>query len=110
MTDIAVVTDSLSSLADPILQSLGLHWVPHCIHRGVEVLLDLVTAPRASFYEWLPTVKRLTMFTSRPSRRSKSSWRWSSSGLPARNPLWPSYHQHSESTPALERPLCGALP
>ena len=110
MADITVVTDSLSSVADPILQSLGIHWVPYCIQRGAEVLLHLVTAPRASVYEWLPTVKRLPMCTSRPSRRSKSSRRWSGSGLPARNPLWPSYHQHSERTAALERPFCAALP
>jgi DegV family protein with EDD domain len=57
--EIAVVTDSCASIPEPILEELNINWVPYYIHRGEEVLRDLVTAKRESFYRWLATAKVL---------------------------------------------------
>lgn len=59
MPKIAVVTDSCASIPNPILDKLNIHWVPYYIHRGKEVLRDLVTINRDSFYSWLATAKIL---------------------------------------------------
>jgi DegV family protein with EDD domain len=59
MSRIAVVTDSTASIPESIIQALKIHWVPYYIHRGQEVLRDLVTAKRESFYQWLPTAREL---------------------------------------------------
>jgi DegV family protein with EDD domain len=59
MSNVAIVTDSCASIPDSILQTLKIRWVPYYIHRGQEVLRDLVTAQRESFYEWLPTAEAL---------------------------------------------------
>jgi len=56
---IAVVTDSCASIPNPILDKLNIHWAPYYIHRGKEVLRDLVTINRDSFYDWLTTAKEL---------------------------------------------------
>ncbi len=59
MSRVAIVTDSCASIPESLLQSLKIHWVPYYIHRGQEVLRDLVTAQRESFYRWLPTAQEL---------------------------------------------------
>ena len=59
MPKIAVVTDSCASIPEPILEELQINWVAYYIHRGDEVLRDLVTAKRDSFYQWLTTAKEL---------------------------------------------------
>lgn len=59
MPEIAVVTDSCASIPEPILEELKISWVAYYIHRGEEVLRDLVTAKRDSFYQWLATAKVL---------------------------------------------------
>ena len=59
MPKIAVVTDSCASIPEALLQNLDIHWVPYYIHRGEEVLRDLVTAKRDSFYNWLPSAREL---------------------------------------------------
>jgi DegV family protein with EDD domain len=59
MSKIAVVTDSCASIPEALLQSLNIHWVPYYIHHGEEILRDLVTAKRESFYNWLPTAREL---------------------------------------------------
>jgi DegV family protein with EDD domain len=59
MSRVAIVTDSCASIPESLLQALKIHWVPYYIHRGQEVLRDLVTAPRESFYHWLPTAREL---------------------------------------------------
>jgi len=59
MSRVAIVTDSCASIPESLLLSLKIHWVPYYIHRGQEVLRDLVTAPRESFYRWLPTAREL---------------------------------------------------
>lgn len=59
MPNVAIVTDSCASIPESILSALNIHWVPYYIHRGKEVLRDLVTIQRDSFYKWLPTAKEL---------------------------------------------------
>jgi len=57
--NVAIVTDSTASIPDDILQSLQIHWVPYYIHRGNEILRDLVTIKREDFYKWLPRAREL---------------------------------------------------
>jgi len=59
MPEIAVVTDSCASIPKYILDKLNIYWVPYYIHRGEEVLRDLVTINRDEFYRWLTTAKKL---------------------------------------------------
>jgi DegV family protein with EDD domain len=59
MSRVAVVTDSCASIPESLVEALGIRWVPYYIHRGKEVLLDLVTIQRDRFYQWLPTAKEL---------------------------------------------------
>jgi DegV family protein with EDD domain len=59
MTNVAVVTDSAASIPEAIIEKLKIHWVPYYIHRGQEVLRDLVTIQREAFYKWLPTAREL---------------------------------------------------
>ena len=55
MTTVAVVTDSTVSLPDALLKSLNIRTVAYYLHRGHEVLRDLVTIQRDEFLRWLPT-------------------------------------------------------
>ncbi len=59
MPQVAIVTDSAASIPEALIQSLHIHWVPYYIHRGEEVLRDLVSIQRDAFYRWLPTAKEL---------------------------------------------------
>jgi len=59
MSKVAIVTDSVVSIPEGLIQSLNIHWVPYYIHRGKEVLRDLVTIQRDAFYKWLPTAQEL---------------------------------------------------
>jgi DegV family protein with EDD domain len=59
MSRLAIVTDSTTSIPEAMLEELKIHTVPYYIHRGAEVLRDLVTVDRRSFYSWLPTAKTL---------------------------------------------------
>jgi DegV family protein with EDD domain len=59
MSQVAVVTDSCASIPDSLIDALKIKWVPYYIHRGKEVLRDLVTAQRESFYRWLPMASDL---------------------------------------------------
>lgn len=59
MPQVAIVTDSAASIPEALIQSLNIHWVPYYIHRGEEVLRDLVSIQRDAFYQWLPTAKEL---------------------------------------------------
>lgn len=59
MPKVAIVTDSCASIPEELLSALNIHWVPYYIHRGNEVLRDLVTIQRDDFYQWLPTTKEL---------------------------------------------------
>ena len=59
MTRVAIVSDSTISVPEPMLEELNIHTVPYYIHRGSEVLRDLVTIDRDTFYRWLPSAKQL---------------------------------------------------
>jgi len=63
---VAIVTDSVASIPDSLLQALDVRWVPYYIHRGQEVLRDLVTIQREEFYQWLPMAEELPK-TANPS-------------------------------------------
>jgi len=56
---VAIVTDSVVSIPEQILASLNIHSVAYYIHRGAEVLRDLLTIQRDEFFRWLPTAKEL---------------------------------------------------
>jgi DegV family protein with EDD domain len=59
MPRVAIVTDSAASIPEPLIENLDIHWVAYYIHRGAEVLRDLVTINRETFYNWLPTATEL---------------------------------------------------
>lgn len=59
MARIAVVTDSTSSIPKTLNDSLGIRQVAYYVHRGNEVLRDLITVKRKEFLEWLPTTEIL---------------------------------------------------
>lgn len=59
MSNIAIVTDSCASIPESIIQALNIRWVPYYIYRGKEVLRDLVSIQRDSFYRWLPSAREL---------------------------------------------------
>ena len=59
MPRVAIVTDSCASIPECLLESLKISWVPYYIHRGKEVLRDLVTVQRDAFYKWLPSAREL---------------------------------------------------
>ena len=59
MEKTAIVTDSTASIPEQLLQELKINTVPYYIHRGKEVLRDLVTIKRDEFYQWLPTAQQL---------------------------------------------------
>jgi len=59
MPNVSIVTDSCASIPDALLKSLNIHFVPYYIHRGKEVLRDLVSARQKEFYEWLATATEL---------------------------------------------------
>ena len=59
MSGIAVLTDSCASIPEALLKQLNIRTVAYYIHRGQEVLYDLVTIQRDEFLSWLPTAKVL---------------------------------------------------
>ena len=59
MSRLAVVTDSCASVPQDLLNRLNIHWVAYYIHRGQEVLRDLVSIQADEFYRWLPGAKVL---------------------------------------------------
>jgi DegV family protein with EDD domain len=59
MTEVAVVTDSCASIPEKLMAELKVHPVAYYIHRGQEVLRDLVTIQREEFLAWLTTAASL---------------------------------------------------
>lgn len=59
MNKIAVVTDSVASIPEKFLEELNIRWVAYYVHRGQEVLRDLVTIQRSEFLNWLVTAREL---------------------------------------------------
>lgn len=66
MPNVAIVTDSVASIPEALIASLGIRWVPYYIHRGQEVLRDLLTIQRDAFYQWLSAANELPK-TANPS-------------------------------------------
>lgn len=54
MSQVTVVTDSCASIPENLLEQLGIQTVAYYIHRGQEVLRDLVNIQRSDFLNWLP--------------------------------------------------------
>ena len=59
MPPVAVLTDSTASIPEKMLADLNIQTVAYYIHRGQEVLHDLVTIQRQEFLEWLATARVL---------------------------------------------------
>jgi DegV family protein with EDD domain len=59
MSQVSVVTDSCASIPENLLEQLGIQTVAYYIHRGQEVLRDLVTIQRDEFLAWLPNASVL---------------------------------------------------
>lgn len=56
---VAVLTDSTASLPEAMLAELNIRTVAYYIHRGQEVLRDLVTVQREEFLQWLMSARFL---------------------------------------------------
>lgn len=59
MANIAILTDSTASIPEHFLECLHIRTVAYYIHRGEEVLRDLVTIQREEFLRWLMTARFL---------------------------------------------------
>jgi len=59
MKKVAVLTDSTASIPEELLGELKIRTVAYYIHRGQEVLRDLVTIQREEFLNWLATASFL---------------------------------------------------
>lgn len=59
MKKVAVLTDSTASIPEELLEELKIRTVAYYIHRGQEVLRDLVTIQRDEFINWLATASVL---------------------------------------------------
>ena len=67
---VAVLTDSTASIPEGMLAVLNIRTVAYYIHRGQEVLRDLVTIQRDEFLNWLATARVLpTTASPGPSNR-----------------------------------------
>ena len=59
MTNVAIVTDSCASIPESLIEQMGIHTVAYYIHRGQDVLRDLVTIQRDEFLRWMPGARAL---------------------------------------------------
>ena len=59
MTNVAVLTDSCASIPENLIERLHIRTVAYYIHRGNEILRDLVTIQREEFLQWLMTARTL---------------------------------------------------
>lgn len=57
MAQVAVVTDSTVSLPESLIENLHIRTVAYYLHRGQDVLRDLITIQREEFLRWLPTAR-----------------------------------------------------
>ena len=67
MTKVAVLTDSTAGLPETILNNLNIKTVAYYIHRGQEVLRDLVTIQREEFVQWMIGPPDLPLLPPAPS-------------------------------------------
>jgi DegV family protein with EDD domain len=58
-TKTAIVTDSTACIPNDLSQKLNISTVAYYVHRGAEVLRDLVNIQREEFLKWLPTAEKL---------------------------------------------------
>lgn len=54
---VAVVTDSTAGIPEDMLESLHIKTVAYYLHRGGEILRDLITIGREEFLRWLPSAR-----------------------------------------------------
>ena len=59
MTNVAVVTDSCASIPESLIEQMNIQTVAYYIHRGQDVLRDLVTIQRDEFLDYLPGAANL---------------------------------------------------
>ena len=59
MSHVAVVTDSCASIPEELISQLNIRTVAYYIHRGQDVLRDLITIQRDEFLRWLVTARCL---------------------------------------------------
>jgi len=57
MPKVAVLTDSTAGVPEALMESLHIKTVAYYLHRGQEVLRDLVTIGRDEFVRWLPSAR-----------------------------------------------------
>jgi len=58
-SSVAVLTDSCASIPDDLIEQLNIEVVSYYIHRGKEIIRDLVDMTREEFFGWMPTAKEL---------------------------------------------------
>ena len=56
---VAVLTDSCASIPEDLIEGLHIRTVSYYIHRGEEILRDLVTVQREEFLHWMMTARIL---------------------------------------------------
>jgi DegV family protein with EDD domain len=56
---VAVLSDSCASIPERMIEQLNIEIVPYYVHRGQEVIRDLVDMTREEFFGWMPTAKEL---------------------------------------------------
>jgi DegV family protein with EDD domain len=59
MVKVAILTDSTASIPEHLLECLHIRTVAYYVHRGQEVLRDLVTVQREEFVSWMITTRFL---------------------------------------------------
>jgi DegV family protein with EDD domain len=57
MPKVAVLTDSTVGLPETILNNLNIETVAYYIHRGQDILRDLITIQRDEFVQWMMTAR-----------------------------------------------------
>lgn len=68
MPELAIVTDSVASIPEKMLDALKISWVPYYIHHSGESFRDLVNIHCDKFFELLPTLEKLPK-TANPSAK-----------------------------------------
>ncbi|MBC8447886.1 MAG: DegV family protein [Chloroflexi bacterium] len=56
---VAVLTDSCASIPERLIEQLNIEIVPYYVHRGKEIIRDLVDMTREEFFGWMVTAKEL---------------------------------------------------
>lgn len=56
---VAVLTDSCASIPERMIEELSIEIVPYYVHRGTEVIKDVVGMTREEFFNWMPTATEL---------------------------------------------------